>query len=84
MPKLDLTALCEQVSADTFSVFMAVPTIYVKLIDHLATLEDEDVEGICEGFANMRLNVSGSRTTRIDRSAISQGGNSNGPFLLAR
>ncbi|MEL0307717.1 MAG: AMP-binding protein, partial [Halieaceae bacterium] len=32
MPKLDLATLCAQVAADTFSVFMAVPTIYVKLI----------------------------------------------------
>ena len=66
MPKLDLTALCAQVAADTFSVFMAVPTIYVKLIDHLGTLADEEVEGICEGFANMRLNVSGSAACPVE------------------
>ena len=66
MPKLDLTALCAQVAADTFSVFMAVPTIYVKLIDHLETLEDEEIEGICEGFANMRLNVSGSAACPVE------------------
>ena len=66
MPRLDLTALCAQVAADTFSVFMAVPTIYVKLIDHLETLEDEEVEGICEGFANMRLNVSGSAACPVE------------------
>ena len=65
MPKLDLTALCAQVAADTYSVFMAVPTIYVKLIDYLETLEDPEVEGICEGFANMRLNVSGSAACPI-------------------
>ena len=66
MPKLDLTALCAQVAEDTFSVFMAVPTIYVKLIDHLETLEDEEVEVICEGFANMRLNVSGSAACPVE------------------
>ena len=66
MPKLDLTALCAQVAADTFSVFMAVPTIYVKLIDHLETLEDQGVEAICEGFANMRLNVSGSAACPVE------------------
>ena len=66
MPKLDLTALCGQVAADTFSVFMAVPTIYVKLIDHMETLEDEEVEPICEGFANMRLNVSGSAACPVE------------------
>jgi malonyl-CoA/methylmalonyl-CoA synthetase len=66
MPKLDLTALCAQVAADTFSIFMAVPTIYVKLIDHLETLEDQEVEAICEGFANMRLNVSGSAACPVE------------------
>ena len=66
MPKLDLTALCAQVAADTFSVFMAVPTIYVKLIDHLETLEEEEAERICEGFANMRLNVSGSAACPVE------------------
>ena len=66
MPKLDLTALCAQVAADTYSVFMAVPTIYVKLIDYLETLEDPEVEGICEGFANMRLNVSGSAACPVE------------------
>lgn len=60
MPKLDLQRLCAQVADDTFSVFMAVPTIYVKLIDHMQTLGDDDASLICEGFANMRLNVSGS------------------------
>ena len=66
MPKLDLTALCAQVAADTFSVFMAVPTIYVKLIDHLETRQDQEVEAICEGFANMRLNVSGSAACPVE------------------
>ena len=66
MPKLDLDKLCAEVAADIFSVFMAVPTIYVKLIDHLETLEDEEVEGICEGFANMRLNVSGSAACPVE------------------
>ena len=41
MPKLDLGQLCRQVADDVFSVFMAVPTIYVKLIDYLEGLEDE-------------------------------------------
>jgi malonyl-CoA/methylmalonyl-CoA synthetase len=60
MPKLNLEALCAQVATDTYSLFMAVPTIYVKLIDYLQTLDDEQLDVTCEGFANMRLNVSGS------------------------
>ena len=82
MPKLDLTALCAQVAADTFSVFMAVPTIYVKLIDHLETLEDEEVEGVSEGFANMRLNVSGSAACPVE--VFEQWRDLTGQMLLER
>ena len=66
MPKLDLPALCAQVAADAFTVFMAVPTIYVKLIDISRRLKKEEAEGICEGFANMRLNVSGSAACPVE------------------
>ena len=66
MPKLDLGRLCDQVANDVFTVFMAVPTIYVKLIDYLEALEDERAALICEGFANMRLNVSGSAACPIE------------------
>ena len=59
-PKLNLETLCAHVATDTYSLFMAVPTIYVKLIDYLQTLDDQHLDVICEGFANMRLNVSGS------------------------
>lgn len=60
IPKLDIARLCQQVSAHVYSVFMAVPTIYVKLIDYLAILEDDEREATCKGFGAMRLNVSGS------------------------
>ena len=66
IPKLDLGQLCRQVADDVFSVFMAVPTIYVKLIDYLEALEEEQAALICEGFANMRLNVSGSAACPIE------------------
>ena len=60
MPKLDIPKLCAEVVADTYSVFMAVPTIYVKLIDYLERLEPGEAQPICDGFGRMRLNVSGS------------------------
>ena len=66
MPKLDLGRLCDLVADDVFTVFMAVPTIYVKLIDYLEALEAERAALICEGFANMRLNVSGSAACPIE------------------
>ena len=66
MPKLDLDRLCRLVADDVFSVFMAVPTIYVKLIDYLEALEDEQATQVCDGFANMRLNVSGSAACPVE------------------
>ena len=39
---------------------MAVPTIYVKLIAYLKTLDAAEQNQITQGFAAMRLNVSGS------------------------
>ena len=60
MPKLDLARLCEQVARGTYTVFMAVPTIYVKLIAYLKGLEAVEQEAICDSFGRMRLNISGS------------------------
>lgn len=60
MPKLDIPALCEGIVAGTYNVFMAVPTIYVKLINHLESLDTSGARSICDGFGQMRLNVSGS------------------------
>jgi len=39
---------------------MAVPTIYVKLIQYFDTIDKEQVDKICDGFRPMRLNISGS------------------------
>ena len=60
MPKLDLARLCEQVARGTYSVFMAVPTIYVKLAGYFEQLEAAERKAVCAGFSRMRLNVSGS------------------------
>ena len=58
--RFDAEQLCRKVAADRYSVFMAVPTIYVKLISYLKTLDENYCDQVTEGFANMRLNVSGS------------------------
>ena len=60
MPKLDLPKLCRQVAAGVYSVFMAVPTIYIRLLDYLETLDADQATAVCDGFGAMRLNVSGS------------------------
>lgn len=59
-PKFDIDVIAKQIALDTYTVFMAVPTIYVKFIQYFATLEDNRVKEISKGFANMRLNISGS------------------------
>tara|TARA_Y200000002_G_scaffold222561_1_gene183838 strand:- start:7641 stop:9137 length:1497 start_codon:yes stop_codon:yes gene_type:complete len=58
--RFDADQVCRKVADDRYSVFMAVPTIYVKLIAYLKTLDETMRDQVTEGFANMRLNVSGS------------------------
>ena len=56
----DLPSISRGVSAGTFTVFMAVPTIYVKLIEYFESIDQSAVHNICDGFRTMRLNISGS------------------------
>jgi malonyl-CoA/methylmalonyl-CoA synthetase len=58
--KFDLPSILLNVKNREYSVFMAVPTIYVRMINHLKSLPDEERQEICAGFKAMRLNVSGS------------------------
>ena len=59
-PRFDLSAILDRVRADAYTLFMAVPTIYVKLIQALEAASPEDRAAIVGGFAKMRLMVSGS------------------------
>ncbi len=58
--KFDIPKIGEQIVAGTYNVFMAVPTIYVKLIQYFDTIDQAEVQKICDGFKDMRLNISGS------------------------
>lgn len=58
--RFDLNAILGRVRDDAYTVFMAVPTIYVKLIQALEAASTEDRAAIIGGFARMRLMVSGS------------------------
>ncbi|MFT5163485.1 MAG: malonyl-CoA/methylmalonyl-CoA synthetase [Alteromonadaceae bacterium] len=58
--RFDIGVICQKVAAGHYSVFMAVPTIYVKLIQHFETLEPAQIKRVCSGFNEMRLNISGS------------------------
>ena len=58
--KFDIPEITKQITHGTYNVFMAVPTIYVKLIQYFETIEKDEVDKICAGFSAMRLNISGS------------------------
>jgi malonyl-CoA/methylmalonyl-CoA synthetase len=59
-PHFDMTSILERVAAGAYSVFMAVPTIYVKLIQVLGAMADEERLPIVTAFGQMRLMISGS------------------------
>lgn len=58
--RFDLKAVTERVRENAYSVFMAVPTIYVKLIEFLESMDRSHRQPILDGFRQMRLMVSGS------------------------
>ena len=59
-PGFKLNVIFDRVAAGAFTVFMAVPTIYVKLIQALEALSEAERDPIIRGFGDMRLMVSGS------------------------
>ena len=56
----DVPTVLERVAAKDYSMFMAVPTIYVKLIQFLEAADGSARARYADGFAHMRLMVSGS------------------------
>jgi hypothetical protein len=48
--RFDLPAILDRVRADAYTLFMAVPTIYVKLIQALEVASDEDRSAVVAGF----------------------------------
>jgi len=58
--KFDMQVITGGVALHRFNLFMAVPTVYVKLIQHLESIDETQAKDICEGFGAMRLNISGS------------------------
>ncbi|NNF15285.1 MAG: AMP-binding protein, partial [Gammaproteobacteria bacterium] len=82
MPKLDIAGLCARVAARSYSLFMAVPTVYVKLIRHIADLDSAKKTAVCDGFASMRLTVSGSAACPVN--VFTQWEKLTGQVLLER
>ena len=58
--RFEIKSVLERVVARAFSVFMAVPTIYVKLIQTLDGMSSDERTAITQAFSEMRLMVSGS------------------------
>ena len=58
--RFDAATILDRVRADAYTVFMAVPTIYVKLVQALEEASPADRAGFVAGFARLRLMVSGS------------------------
>jgi malonyl-CoA/methylmalonyl-CoA synthetase len=56
----DLDRVLERVGQRAYTVFMAVPTIYVKLIRALESVTPAERQRFAEGVASLRLMVSGS------------------------
>lgn len=58
--KFESGSIFRRVAEDAYTVFMAVPTIYVKLIEALEDSDDQERSKVVKGFNKMRLMVSGS------------------------
>ena len=58
--KFDAATILDRVRANAYTLFMAVPTIYVKLIQSLEAASPADRAAFVAGFQKMRLMVSGS------------------------
>ncbi len=59
-PRFDVELVFRQVADEAYTIFMAVPTIYVKLIEAIEALPTQQRESVIAGFTAMRLMVSGS------------------------
>jgi malonyl-CoA/methylmalonyl-CoA synthetase len=60
MPKFDAKATWSIIKDGKLTVFMAVPTIYSKLISEWDASPEEEQIKMSKGFAGMRLMISGS------------------------
>lgn len=58
--RFDVGTIVDRVTAGHYTVFMAVPTIYHRLIAHLEALDPASLERAANGFRGLRLMVSGS------------------------
>jgi malonyl-CoA/methylmalonyl-CoA synthetase len=60
LPAFDASEVVERLSHGDLTLYMAVPTIYHRLIAHLAQMTEEERARFREGVSSLRLLVSGS------------------------
>jgi len=58
--RFDTESVFPRAATDAYTVFMAVPTIYVKMIEALESMGADERTKVVLGFSRMRLMVSGS------------------------
>ena len=58
--RFEVETIFERVAQNAYTVFMAVPTIYVRMISTLETMSESERQPILNGFETMRFMVSGS------------------------
>lgn len=58
--RFDMHTIFDRIRNGAYTLFMAVPTIYVKLIQALEAASEADRAAVVAGFQKMRLMVSGS------------------------
>ncbi|MFM7539400.1 MAG: acyl-CoA synthetase [Planctomycetota bacterium] len=80
--KFDANAVLNRVAEGAYTLFMAVPTIYVRLLETLEAPQAKDREARIAGFRNMRLMVSGSAA--LPATVFEQWRSMTGQALLER
>lgn len=58
--RFEAGVITERVAAGNYTVFMAVPTIYHRLLSHIEALDPAARDAVATGFHELRLMVSGS------------------------
>jgi malonyl-CoA/methylmalonyl-CoA synthetase len=82
LPKFDAQKVWDLISDGDLTLFMAVPTIYVKLIAAWEKADSDRQKTMSDGCAKMRLMVSGSAALPVQ--VLEKWRNISGHFLLER
>ncbi|MFP6753491.1 MAG: acyl-CoA synthetase [Pirellulaceae bacterium] len=82
LPKFDAAAVWEKLASGQLSLFMAVPTIYARLISAWEEVPESEQQRYSEGCRQMRLMVSGSAALPV--STLQRWRSISGQTLLER